>query len=250
LKTIKKGLAVLDTFTQEDPNQGVTEIARKLGFHKSTVFAILSALREAGYVLYDTSSRRYFLGFKVVELAGRVLYHKDFKELALPILKACADKIEEDVGLNIMIEGKRVCIALVESRYFVRQLVPLGKALPLHCSAAGKVLMAYLAPSEIDIIITRYGLPAFTDNTITNKKHLLDELRKIRERGYAESREEFGKDAAALAFPVFDGNRRLVASLSIQSTINRLNQTSRQRYVMEGLHAAREISGRVASMSL
>lgn len=242
MKTVKKALAILDTFTQDIPSQGVTEIAKKLGLPKSTTFSLLSALREEGYILYDADTRKYSLGFKPLDLAGRIQYRRDLKNLSFPVLQELSKSIGEDIGLNILIEGKRVCIALVESRYFVRHLVPLGKALPLHCSAAGKVLMAYHSRHEIEEMVSRHGLPRFTPNTITQKERLMAELAGIRERGYGESREEFGKEAAALAFPILNRKGEIVASLSIQSTVNRLTDKTRPKFLKVGSRASEKIS--------
>ena len=242
MKTVKKALAILDTFTQDIQSQGVTEIAKKLGLPKSTTFSLLSTLREEGYIRYDADTRKYSLGFKPLDLAGRIQYRRDLKNLSFPVLQELSKSIGEDVGLNILIEGKRVCIALVESRYFVRHLVPLGKALPLHCSAAGKALMAYHSHREIEEMLSRHGLPRFTPNTITQKERLMAELARIRERGYGESREEFGKEAAALAFPILNGKGEIVASLSIQSTVNRLNDKTRPKFLKEGFLASEKVS--------
>ncbi len=242
MKTVKKALAVLDSFTKEIQSQGVTEIALKLGFHKSTTFYLLSALREEGYIVFDTATKKYSLGYKLLDLAGKIQYRRDLRNLSFPILQELAKTVEEDIALNIHIEGKRVCIVLVESRCFVRNMVPLGKAMPSHCSAAGKVLMAYRSEDEIEEIIARYGLTRFTSNTITQKEKLFAKLKEIRINGYGESRNEFGIDAAALAFPIFNGNGEILAALSIQSTVNRLNDETRPKFLKEGLRAAQKIN--------
>ncbi len=242
MKTVKKALAILDSFTGDVRSQGVTEIASKLSMPKSTTHALLATLREEGYITYDPKARKYSLGFKPLELAGRIRSNHDLRDLSLPIMQELSKTCEEDVALNILVEGRRVCIALVESRYFVRQFVPVGKALPLHCSAAGKVLMAYLPGKEIDAIIKNHGLPKFTPNTITDKDRLMIELENVRKRGYAESREEYGKDAAALAFPVLTGGGEGVVCLSIQSTVNRLTKKTKKIFIREGLRASKEIS--------
>jgi DNA-binding IclR family transcriptional regulator len=244
MKTVKKALALLDSFTAETHTQGVSEIARKLGFHKSTTYSLLSSLRESGYVVFNPDSRKYSLGFKLLDLAGRIQYRRDLISLSLPILRALSEAIQEDVALSILIEGKRVCIALVESRCFVRQFVPIGKALHAHCSAAGKVLLAHCSAPEIDDILSRHGLPRFTKNTITQKKRLMAELEKIRKDGFGESREEYGADSAALAFPIFNRKREAQATLSIQSTVTRLNDHTRPQFLKAGMDAARRIGER------
>jgi IclR family transcriptional regulator, KDG regulon repressor len=198
-------------------------------------------LREAGYVIYDEATKKYALGFKLVDLAGKVQHRRDVKSFAEPFLARLSRTLDEDIALNILIEGRRVCIALVESRYFVRQFVPLGQALPAHCSAAGKVLLAHLPAAETNAVIDRYGLPRFTKSTITQKKRLLAQLARIRDNGYAESRAEYGADSASLAFPIVTRSGRVVASLSIQSTVNRLTDARRPRFLEEGRRAAARI---------
>jgi IclR family acetate operon transcriptional repressor len=242
MKTVRKALAILDSFTRFNKIQGVTEISSKLNINKSTTHAILATLREEGYVVYESKTRKYSLGFKPFELAGRIVYKSDIRDLALPVMERLSKTSNEDVVLNVLLEGKRVCIALVESQYFVRQFVPIGKALPLHCSAAGKVLMAYLPRQEISAIIKKYGLPRFTPNTIIRKGKLLSELDRIKRKGYGESREEYSMEAAALAFPIFNGGGEMVACVSIQSTVNRLGSNAKKRFIPMGLSAAKEIS--------
>jgi len=242
LKTVKKALDILDSFTREHPIQGITEIATKLGIHKSTAHSILNTLKEDGFIIYETESRKYRLGFKIIELGGRISYKQDLRELSIAFMQMLSKSCDEDIALNILVEGRRICICLVESRYFVRQFVPLGKALPAHCSAAGKALLAFLPPAELDSIIDKYGLPPFTKNTITDRNTLTRELETIRSRGYGESWEEYGKDAAALAFPILNGQNKAVAALSIQSTISRFKKADLNPLIKEGIQTAEKIS--------
>jgi len=242
LKTVKKALAILDSFNKESQSQGTTEISKKLGFNKSTTHIILKTLTEENYLIFDSKTKRYSLGFKPLELAGRITYGRDLRDIALPIMQKLSDTCEEDITLNILVEGHRVCIAIAESQSFVRHIIPLGKALPLHCSAAGKVLLAYMDPEKAEEVIKINGLPKFTSKTITNKKTLLFQLELLRKNGFGESRNEYGKDAAALAFPIFNGKDELVAALSIQTTITRLTKSAKRRYVSEGIKAAKTLS--------
>jgi DNA-binding IclR family transcriptional regulator len=96
VKTVKKALAILDSFTRYNKIQGVTEISSKLNINKSTTHAILATLREEGYVIYESKARKYSLGFKPFELAGRIVYKSDIRDLALPIMERCS--IEHSSG--------------------------------------------------------------------------------------------------------------------------------------------------------
>jgi DNA-binding IclR family transcriptional regulator len=242
LKTVRKALAILDSFNKDSQIQGVTEIANRFGFNKSTTHIILKTLTEENYLIFDLKTKKYSLGFKPLELAGRIAYGRDLRDIALPIMQKLSETVEEDITLNILVEGHRVCIAIAESRSFVRHIIPVGKALPLHCSAAGKVLLAYMDPEDAESIIKKSGLPKYTSKTITDKKTLFAQLDLLRKNGVGESRNEYGKDAAALAFPIFNGKNELVAALSIQTTITRLTKEAKKRYESEGKRAANSIS--------
>ncbi len=243
MKTVKKALDVLDSFDKEAQEQSFSDILNKLGFHKSTTHILLKTLTEQNYLIYDPKAKKYSLGYKLLELAGRITYGRDIRNIAMPVMQDLSETLKEDVALNILVEGRRVCIAIAESQSFVRHIVPLGKALPLHCSAAGKVLMAHLGQEEIAGIVEKYGLQKFTPKTITSKKLLSAELKQVKKNGYGESRTEFGEEAAAIAFPVINGKGEIVAALSIQTTVNRLNEKTRDLFILEGRKASQKIGG-------
>jgi DNA-binding IclR family transcriptional regulator len=242
LKTVKKALAVLDEFDKGAKEKSFMDFVNKLGFHKSTTHTLLKTLSEQNYLIYNSKTKKYSLGYKILELAGRITYGQDIRDIAMPVMQELSENLREDVALNILVEGHRVCIAIAESQSFVRHIIPVGKALPLHCSAAGKVLLAYMEPEAANAVIQKYGLPKFTSKTITDKSRLFTQLDLLRKNGFGESRNEYGKDAAALAFPIFNGKNELVAALSIQTTIMRLNKDTEKRYVSGGVKAANSIS--------
>ncbi|MEW6672561.1 MAG: IclR family transcriptional regulator [Thermodesulfobacteriota bacterium] len=242
MKTLRKGLEILNTFKTNSQSQGVTEIAKKLGFHKSSTHGLLQALKDEGYIIYDSSTRKYSLGYKPLDLVGRISYRKDLREIARPIMQELSKKCDEDVALNILVEGRSISINVIESQNYIRHIIPLGKPYPLHCRAAGKVIMAYLSEKEIDEIIKRYGLPKFTPKTITRKGKLLAELGRIKTSGYSISRQEFGPEGVSLAFPIFNRDKIIMGSLSIHSTVNRMDKETEKRFVDEGLKASERLN--------
>jgi IclR family acetate operon transcriptional repressor len=241
MKTLKKGLDIINSFSKEFQSQGVTEISKRLGFHKSTTHALLQTLREEGYVIYDPAIKKYSLGYKPLDLAGRINYRRDLREISYPIMKELSQKCDEDVALNILVEGRSISIEVIESQYFIRHIIPLGKPYPLHCRAAGKIIMAYLPGKEINDIIKRHGLKKYTSKTITQENKLFAELDKIKQKGYADSRQEFGPEGVSLAFPIFK-KEGVIGSLSIHSTVNRLNDEAYDRFVDEGLAASKKLN--------
>jgi DNA-binding IclR family transcriptional regulator len=238
MKTVKKALDILDLFVKSDGELGVTEIAKKLEFHKSTTHALLATLKERGFVIFDPRTKKYSLGFKALELVDHIAYQRDLRELCQPVMGEFARDIQEDISLNIRNETSRICIAIARGPQHVRLNINLGMAVPVHCGAAGKCLLAFMERSSLDQVLGKLDFIRFTAHTIPSKRQLLEDLSKIQKQGYAESREEFFKDAAALAFPLFSANGRILAVYSIHSTVNRLTDATRQRFVTAGLEAA------------
>ena len=238
MKTVKKALEILDHFAKSDRELGVTEIAKHLDFHKSTTHALLATLKEAGYVILDPRTKKYSLGFKSLELADHIAYQRDLRELCLPAMGELATAIQEDVSLSIRNETSRICIALARGPQHVRLNITLGMSVPVHCGAAGKCLLAFVEETAADQLLDKVEFIRFTPHSISSKKQLLGELSTIRRQGYAESREEFFRDAAALAFPLFARNHQILAVYTIHSTVNRLTDDTRERFVTAGMEAA------------
>jgi DNA-binding IclR family transcriptional regulator len=208
-------------------------------FNKSTTHALLTALKETGYVIFNPKNRKYSLGFKIVELADHILYQRDLRDICLPVMQELAEKIREDISLNIRIQLSRICIAVARGPQHVRLNITTGMSVPVYCGAAGKCLLAFMPADEVGRLLEQTEFVKFTDHTITDSGKLFEELTKIRRQEYAESREEFFNDAAALAFPLFDRNGQILAAYSVHSTVNRLTDETRDRFVAAGMDAAR-----------
>jgi DNA-binding IclR family transcriptional regulator len=118
----------------------------------------------------------------------------------------------------------------------------------VHCGAAGKCLLAFLEKSAVQRLLEKIEFIRFTPQSISNKKQLVAELSKIQRQGYAESREEFFKDAAALSFPLFAADGRILAVYSIHSTVNRLNELTRGGFVAAGMDAAKRTNSILKSL--
>lgn len=235
---MKKALDILDLFAKSDQELGVTEIANHLEFHKSTTHALLAALKDSGYVIVNPRTKKYSLGFKVLELADHIAFQQDLRELCLPVMGELAAEIQEDISLSIRSETSRICIAIARGPQHVRLNITLGMSVPVHCGAAGKCLLAFMEKNAVQQVLDKVEFIRFTPQSISNKKQLVAELSKIRKQGYAESREEFFNDAAALAFPLFAADGRILAVYSIHSTVNRLTDASRPRFVAAGMNSA------------
>lgn len=202
-----------------DANRPLTaaEISKSVGLPQPTTHRLCKMLLEERFLQYEIDGKRMFGGPRLFEFAGRVLSgsHMDLERRA--ILEALADEIGETCNLSIP-EGTRMLYAdRVESHWPLRMQLPAGTAVPLHCTASGKLYLAQLDPSSRHRILGRLSLSRHTPFTIVDSDALEGELQRIREQGYAADNEEFIEGLVAVAVPIRDPKGRFCAGLAVHA---------------------------------
>ena len=248
LKTVEKAITILELFTREHPWMGVTEIATRLDLHKGTVHLILNTLRRSGYIIFNADTRKYGLGFKLRDLAERVSYRHDLRDLCLPRMVALAGDSEEDVSLGIPINSNWVIIAVAHGTQFVRQDIRLGRTLPLYCGAGGRCILAFMQAEQIERILQEAPPVPHTEHTITDKTELAANLAEIRQNRYAVGSEEYYRDVAAVSFPLFDRQQAILGACTIHSTVSRMDAAFTRRLLTMGSTAAAEMNSNLRSL--
>lgn len=229
LKALDKSLAILEILSQENSPLSIAELSKRLGIYPSTIHRILDTLRYWEYVEQDSHTQRYQLGLKVLELGMAKLEGMELAKEAASYLKELQNQSNETVHLAILEEGEVLYLDREESSQSIRMVSRVGRRVPAHCTALGKVLLAYLDQEEQEKVIKEKGLSRFTENTITNKKKLREELSKVREQGFAEDREEHEKDVRCLAAPIKDHRGTVIAGVSLSAPAFRMNASKRRK---------------------
>ena len=220
--SIERAADVLFLFAQDDqPDLGVTEIAKALEISKAVVHRILTSLRERNLVVVDAESRRYTLGPAVLQLAAAYRDRLDVRTLALETMQQLSAATNETATLSVRNGTTRLYVDQVTPPREVRMTVQLGQPFPLHAGSSGKAFLAFLAPAERDAYLADHPLDAVTDQTITDRGVLEAELDRIREQGFAVSLGERQVDAASVAAPVFDVDG-VTAVISVCGPLERL----------------------------
>ncbi|KIL38767.1 hypothetical protein SD70_24390 [Gordoniibacillus kamchatkensis] len=214
LETGDRMLRMLECFTIEKPEWGVTELSEYLGLYKSVVHRMLVTLEHRGFVVQHPLTQKYTLGIKVFELGVVAGNQLNLRTLSRPIMEELCESTKETVMLMIVDGLEGICIEKVESSQSVRYTSPLGKRVPLHAGATTKILLAYLPQDKINQIISG-GLPKFTDYTISDPDELLRQLKDIREQGYCISANDFSLGGMGIAVPIRNHEGDVVAGLSI-----------------------------------
>ena len=201
---------------------GVTEIGQHLGVHKSTAFRLLSTLEAHDLVVQHTESGKYALGFGLVHLARAVTSGFDLKRRARPALEQLAEHTGETVILAVL-EGRHVMNVdqIIPRSSSVVSMSWLGRRTPLHCTANGKALLAFL-PEQTRMRLLEPLLERMTPHTIVDHVLLDKELAEIRADGFALALEELEEDLNAVAAPIFAVDDELLGVVSVSGPSYRL----------------------------
>ena len=215
IKVLDKALSVLELLLQQSSDMNITEMSEKLGFYPSTTHRLLDTLKYWGYVEQDSHTQKYQLGLKVLELGMTKLHKMDLVREATPYLEELVNQYNETVHLGALEKGEVMYLAKKESSQTIRMISYVGKRAPLHCTALGKVLLAYLPEEERRKILEGKQLPRLTERTITDKEELEKNLKQIKKQGFALDNEENEKDVCCMAVPIRNYQGAVIAALSI-----------------------------------
>ena len=245
IKVLEKTFSILEILLQHGSSIHMTEISEKLGLYPSTIHRILDTLKHWGYVEQDPHTQKYRLGLKLLELGMAKLHQMDLVKEATPYLKELVNQCNETVHLGVLEEEEVLYLAKEESSQTIRMCSYVGKRAPLHCTALGKVLLAYLPEEEIKKILDKRELPRLTEKTITDKKELEKELNKVKEQGFALDIGENEKDVRCIAAPIRNYQGKVIAALSISSPSYRINTNQQKDLKKSLLQISKEISKRL-----
>lgn len=229
IRSDHKLLSIIEDL-EANHSAGVTEIAERQGFAKSTVHAHLSTLERRGYVVNEGS--KYRLGLRFLSIGTTVQAQRQGYDL-----------IEEKVDMLAVNTGERTQFITEEHGYgvYVYRAVgdhavetdsEIGKRVPLNTISAGKAILAFTAPERVDEILETVGLPERTEDTLTDEAELRAELEQVREDGYATNEQESTKGLSAVGVPILDLNDRAIGAISVSTPSRRFRNEEYKRDIL------------------
>jgi IclR family KDG regulon transcriptional repressor len=245
IQSVAHALDVLEQFSGETEEVGVTELSKRLKLHKNNVFRLLATLESRGYIEQNKATENYRLGIRCLQIGQTYVNQMGLLRQARPIMESVVKRCQETIYLSLLRRGVVVPLQSVEADRPVRIISLLGQALPLHCTAAGKVHLAFESEEEIKNTLPE-SLAKHTDNTITKRADLIADLRAVADRGWALDSGEFLPDLRSIAVPIRDYTRTVVGSLAITAPEYRLPLERVEREVAPiALGAGRDLSSRL-----
>jgi len=224
IKSLRRAISVLKCFTPEQPELRGTEIAQKVGIHKTTAHRMLATLAEEGLLDRDVKTGKYMIGPALYAMGSLYLSTTDVLKTAMPVVKALNDLTGEAVNIGIREKHNIIVVMKEESNYPVRFYHHIGSVMPAYASAMGKALLSELTEEELDSLYPEEKLQPLTKKTIATKTGLKLELEEIRKTGVSFDREGLYEGAEGIASVVRDASGKAIAGMSISVPVFRLQQ--------------------------
>jgi DNA-binding IclR family transcriptional regulator len=242
IQSVDRAARILRALAAGSGRLGVSELSDRLGLAKGTVHGLLRTLHDHGLVEQDADSDKYQLGPQLLQLSNRYLDLNELRARSLAWSELLATRAGEDVRIGVPHGNGVLVVHHVFRPDTSLQILEVGAVLPMHATALGKVVLAYLAEPERNDVLDA-GLPKLTGRTISTLPALERELDAVRKRGYAVEREEAVLGEVGIAAPIFGRNGAVVGGIGVAGPSERLNGRARETKVATVVgEAARSIS--------
>ncbi len=215
VRSVNRALSILKEFTPEQSELSLCRISNSLHLPKSTVLRLVRTMEKEGFIEQDNERGTYRLGMEALRIGAVVQTSKRIAVVATTFMEELSKDTGETSNLYIRVGYDRMCIMQIEGENYVLRYSYVGARKPLYCGAAGLVLLAYSEKEFINKYLSTTQLVKITNNTITDKSVLLNELTSIRDKGYGVSLGQWDKLSASVAAPVFDYSKKIIAAITL-----------------------------------
>src|SRR6266576_1497076 len=220
VRAVDRAISILDVLAQGGTRTGA-EIARELHVHRSTALRLLGTLERHALVERDQRTARYRLGRRLPQLASVVTGEFDLRFVARPVCERLAAAVGETATLDVLVGDVIVPIEQATASTSVVSVNWLGRRTPVHCTASGKVILAF-GPAAVRERLLALPLERSTPHTITSRAELEAQLGAALASGVAHTHEELEVGLDAIAAPVFGADGEIVAALDLSGPSHRL----------------------------
>jgi IclR family transcriptional regulator, KDG regulon repressor len=243
-KSLQKALRILLHVGQAGSDLGVTQLASALNLNKATVHRLLKAMEKFELIEKNPENEKYRLGLKLLELGTKALQSRTLQSEAHRSLLELARRSGESISFAAALSGGVVCLDRVDSPSTVIGIrTPVGARFPAHCTAIGKIVLAYLPEEEVEAIVSSAGLTRFTPFTITRLSQFKENLGQIRLRGYSLDGQELERGLSGVAAPVLSSEGRLLAGVGMAGPTLRF----RGRELRQKIDQVKETAAKIAA---
>lgn len=233
--TAEKVLKTLLSFKMSQPRWGIRELSAHLGFSPSTAQRILNTLKDYQFVQQDPVSRKYSLGNIFYEFINILQVSNPLTRTAQPYMSRLLDLTKETVALNVIANGERTCIDVIESPRSVKVTLAIGTKNPLYVGSSGKCMLAFSEEDFREEYLKKTKLVPITANTIVDTNRLRKEINAIRKNGYATGLGERTTGFGSMSAPIFNHKGMLLGCINIVVPVVRLSEKKHKEFCLKNL---------------
>ncbi len=243
-KTIDTGLRILSLFSEGEPKLSRTEISRKNGINMTSNYRFIDTLISLGYLRKDPRTKLVELGPAAFVLGHSFVQNFNIRSIVKPLLDQFYEKYQITIDSAVFYENTLLILYRRMSEQTVKYNIPTMTKDLFHCTALGKAVLAFLPSPELELFLKTVKLNRQTQNAITSKKFLVEELEKTRIRGYAINNEELMPGVISIGAPLINRNtNRPTGAVSLDfSTIEHTVESIQGHYTGVLFQLAEQIS--------
>ena len=219
----ERSLRLLALLAQEGRPQTLAELSAQLGLAKATTHRLCAQLLASGFLARDIDERSFGVGPALRRLALNALNHGSARALRHAVLADLVEKVGETCNFTTLDGASVLYLDRVEAPWPWRLTMDVGVHVPLHCTASGKLFLAFMPAAKRDAVIKHAALTRMTANTLTSARELRAACETIAREGHALDREEFITGLVAVAVPVRDAQGRVRAAIAVHAPSVRLS---------------------------
>ena len=221
IQSVSRALEILKLF-ESSSELSLSEISERMGLSNSTVYGLVNTLVTKDFLEQSRTTKQYKLGIKNFELGNCFEKRLDITKVLRPYLENLIEKYRETIHVARHHNGEVVYIDKVEVSDFSIISSQIGQRAPMYCTGVGKVQLAHLPEEYLDQYVFSREMKKYTENTITDKKSLLLELKEIRRKGYGFDIEEIEIGLKCVAVPILGKGGHPIVGISISAPTARM----------------------------
>ena len=244
VQSLDRAFDILELLSREQHGLNLTEIGNRLDLHKSTVYRLLQALKQRGYI-EKSSQGSYRLGMEFIELSSLYLNNLELKTEAQPILRELSSLSGNTAFLATVQEDEVVYIDKMETFNSLRKYSIIGQRAPLYCTALGKSILTGKTDEQIRGLYGDRELKIFTEKTIRSVDALIEDVEKTRRRGWSLDDEEYEQGLRCIGAPIRDYRNAVIAAVSTSGYATVITSKRVEEIAAYVVKAARDISQRM-----
>lgn len=222
----ERALRVLQYIAERSQPVPLAELTKTLNLPKPTIHRLCQMLMSIGMIKQDIEDKTFLVGPALQQLAMNTLNHGTLSELRHSVLSDLVDEVGETCNFTTLNGSSVLYLDRVETRHPWRLTIGVGERVPVHCTASGKLFLAFLPTARRNYLLRRLELRQLTEHTITNQDQLRDSLDAIATAGYAQDIQEFITGLVALAVPVYDEEGNVRAAVALHGPTSRLDASN------------------------